>query len=102
MPDIALLAEAPFEEPWQAQAFALAVELNRLGHFTWSEWAAALAEAIATRPDRSYWESWLAALEALTLRGELTGAAALAERKAAWERAYHATPHGRPVVLASA
>jgi len=29
-----------FAEPWQAQAFALAVKLSEQGHFTWKEWAA--------------------------------------------------------------
>ena len=32
-----------FAEPWQAQAFALAVKLSEQGHFTWKEWAGALA-----------------------------------------------------------
>ena len=32
-----------FAEPWQAQAFALAVTLSEQGHFTWKEWAGALA-----------------------------------------------------------
>jgi hypothetical protein len=32
-----------FAEPWEAQAFALAVRLSEQGHFTWKEWAAALA-----------------------------------------------------------
>ena len=32
-----------FTEPWQAQAFALAVKLSEQGHFTWKEWATALA-----------------------------------------------------------
>jgi hypothetical protein len=33
---------AVFAEPWQAQAFALAVRLCEQGHLTWKEWAAAL------------------------------------------------------------
>ena len=32
--------EPVFAEPWQAQAFALAVRLSADGHFTWKEWAA--------------------------------------------------------------
>jgi hypothetical protein len=32
--------EPVFAEPWQAQAFALAVELSAKGHFTWKEWEA--------------------------------------------------------------
>jgi hypothetical protein len=35
--------EPVFAEPWQAQAFALAVKLSEQGCFTWKEWAAALA-----------------------------------------------------------
>ena len=35
-----------FAEPWQAQAFALAVRLSAQGYFTWKEWAAALAEEL--------------------------------------------------------
>jgi hypothetical protein len=39
-----------FAEPWQAQAFALAVKLSEQGHFTWTEWAAALATSDTRRP----------------------------------------------------
>ena len=35
-----------FREPWQAQAFAMALALHERGLFTWSEWAAALAAEI--------------------------------------------------------
>src|SRR5262249_31606526 len=41
-----------FAEPWQAQAFALAVKLSELGHFTWKEWAAALAAELKAAADR--------------------------------------------------
>ena len=41
-----------FAEPWQAQAFALAVELSAQGHFTWKEWAAALADELRAAADR--------------------------------------------------
>jgi len=59
-----------FREPWEAQAFALAVALNERGLFTWSEWAAALGEEIkraqaAGDPDlgNTYYRHWLVALE---------------------------------------
>ncbi|MSE24786.1 nitrile hydratase subunit beta, partial [Lactobacillus curvatus] len=29
-----------FNEPWEAQAFALTLALHRRGVFTWDEWAA--------------------------------------------------------------
>ncbi len=35
--------ERVFAEPWEAQAFALAVALNERGLFTWPEWASAFA-----------------------------------------------------------
>jgi cobaltochelatase CobN len=41
-----------FAEPWQGQAFGLAVRLSEEGHFTWKEWAAALAEELKAVADR--------------------------------------------------
>ena len=53
-----------FEEPWQAQAFALAVHLSETGHFSWHEWSTALGEEIQAaeaRGDRhpNYYQHWL-------------------------------------------
>jgi nitrile hydratase accessory protein len=98
-----------FAEPWQAQAFALAVKLSEQGHFTWREWAAALADELQAAADRGepddgshYYEHWLAALERLVTEKGLTDRPALAERKEAWTQAYRHTPHGKPVELAAA
>ncbi len=99
-PPEAPLPQSPFEEPWQAQAFALTLELHQRGAFSWSEWAAALADAIAAAPDAPYYESWLAALEGLARAKNLTDGAELSRRKYAWEAAYLTTPHGKPVELA--
>jgi nitrile hydratase accessory protein len=95
-----------FAEPWQAQAFALAVKLSEQGHFTWKEWAAALAnelQAAARRgePDDGsrYYEHWLAALETLVTAKGLADPTALRTRKEAWAAAYRNTPHGQPVEL---
>ena len=38
--------EVVFAEPWQAQAFALALQLHEQRAFTWTEWAAALSERL--------------------------------------------------------
>jgi nitrile hydratase accessory protein len=98
-----------FAEPWQAQAFALAVRLSEEGHFTWKEWAAALADELKAAADRGepddgsrYYHHWLAALERLVIAKHLTDGAALLTRKEAWADAYRHTPHGKPVELAAA
>jgi hypothetical protein len=47
LPQIPCDARGPvFAEPWEAQAFALAVQLSGQGHFTWTEWAAALSDEL--------------------------------------------------------
>ena len=95
-----------FAEPWQAQAFALAVKLSELGHFTWNEWAATLADELSAdaargEPDDGsrYYHCWLAALEHLVVAKELTDPATLFARKEAWADAFRHTPHGMPVEL---
>jgi nitrile hydratase accessory protein len=92
-----------FAEPWQAQAFALAVALNERGLFTWSEWAAELSKQVAD-PDAAadgsdYYEHWLAALEALITAKGVAGREAIDALSDAWRRAAQATPHGQPIRL---
>ncbi len=95
-----------FAEPWQAQAFAMAVQLSAEGHFTWMEWTTALGEQLQAAADRGepddgsrYFEHWLAALEQLVTDKKMTDLTALSERKEAWADAYRHTPHGQPVEL---
>jgi nitrile hydratase accessory protein len=92
-----------FAEPWQAQAFALAVKLSEQGHFAWKEWAATLAEEIRAASSRGesddgsrYYHYWLAALERLVAAKRLSDPAAMLARKEAWAEAYRRTPHGKP------
>ena len=99
--------EPVFAEPWQAQAFALTVKLSEQGHFTWKEWAAALANELTEAASRGgpddgshYYDHWLAALEQLATVKGLVDSAALATRKEALADAYRSTPHGVPVKLA--
>jgi nitrile hydratase accessory protein len=97
-----------FAEPWEAQAFALAVKLSEQGYFTWKEWSAALADEIKAASSRGepddgshYYHQWLAALERLLTAKGLADPAALLARKEAWAEAYRRTPHGKPVQLTS-
>ena len=95
-------ADGPvFAEPWEAQAFAMAVQLHRQGAFTWTEWAAALSEELQGSEDdgTAYYHHWLNALERLVTDKGLTDAHALHQTKHAWKDAYRRTPHGKPVEL---
>jgi nitrile hydratase accessory protein len=91
--------EKVFAEPWEAQAFALAVKLSEQGYFTWKEWSQALADEIKAAPDQGYYRNWLRALERLVTAKGLTTPDAIETRKEAWADAYRHTPHGKPVVL---
>ena len=110
LPGLPRDADGPvFAEPWQAQAFALTVQLCRAGYFSWREWADTLAAVLrepaarGTPDDGSrYYDNWLVALERLCAAKGLADAAALDLRTVAWADAYRRTPHGRPVELAGA
>lgn len=98
------LAESPvFTEPWQAQAFALVVALHERGLFGWSEWTEVLGRQVGTAnaaaDGSDYYRHWLAALEHLLASKGIAGQADIDAVAAAWERAAHATPHGRPILL---
>jgi nitrile hydratase accessory protein len=105
-----------FEEPWQAQAFAMTLVLHERGLFTWSEWVSTLAAEIAgantdgevahhgTAVDAddygsAYYRHWLAAIERLVVDKGAATLVHLGARRDAWDRAAHATPHGQPILL---
>ena len=82
------------------------MRLSAQGHFTWKEWADALAAELAAAAERGeaddgseYYIHWLAALEKLVTAKGLADDASLYERKEAWADAYRHTPHGKPVAL---
>lgn len=98
--------EPVFHEPWQAQAFALAVSLIESGKISWNEWAETLGDEISRAADHgiaddgtAYYELWLRALERLVTQTGLLDSAHLSGLKEAWRQAYHDTPHGQPVQL---
>ena len=95
-----------FREPWEAQAFAMALALHARGLFTWKEWALALGEEIkraqvAGDPDtgETYYRHWLATLEHMVALKGVTDHATLTRYHDAWDRAADRTPHGTPIEL---
>jgi nitrile hydratase accessory protein len=107
LPGIPHDAEGPvFREPWEAQAFSMAVALHERGVFTWPEWAATLADEIkrahaAGDPDtgETYYQHWLAALERLVAEKGIASRDTLTRYRDAWDRAADRTPHGKPIEL---
>jgi nitrile hydratase accessory protein len=107
VPNIPCDAEGPvFREPWEAQAFAMALALHERGVFTWNEWAETLSGEIkraqaAGDPDtgETYYRHWLAALERLVASKGVTTSETLHRYRNAWDHAADRTPHGMPIVL---
>ncbi len=94
--------EAAFDEPWQAQLFALTVALNEAGQFTWAEWAEVFGPKVQDTEAADYWQVWSDALvELLDARG-LAGAPEVRALTQRWQAAAHATPHGQPIALSAA
>ena len=107
VPGIPHDAEGPvFREPWEAQAFAMALALNERGLFAWPEWAATLADEIkraqaAGDPDtgETYYRHWLHALERIVTEKGIATGDTLHRYRDAWDHAADRTPHGAPIEL---
>jgi nitrile hydratase accessory protein len=95
-----------FREPWEAQAFAMALVLHERGLFTWTEWAATLADQIKRAQAAgdadlgvTYYRHWLATLETLVDHKGVASTATLDRYRHAWDHAADRTPHGSPIIL---
>jgi nitrile hydratase accessory protein len=107
VPSIPCDAEGPvFREPWEAQAFAMALMLHERGLFAWPEWAATLGDEIkraqaAGDPDtgETYYCHWLNALERLVAEKGVATRDTLHRYRDAWDHAADRTPHGQPIEL---
>ena len=111
--DLSLLKGLPveddspvFREPWEAQAFGMALALYERGLFTWDEWAQALsAQILAAQaqgdPDlgNTYYCHWLAAIEALVSVKGVSSPEELGRYQQAWHHAADRVPHGQPIEL---
>lgn len=111
--DLSLLKGLPieednpvFREPWEAQAFGMALALYERGLFTWDEWAKALSAQISAAqalgdPDlgNTYYHHWLATIEALVSAKGVSSPEELGRYQQAWGHAADRVPHGQPVEL---
>jgi nitrile hydratase accessory protein len=95
-----------FREPWEAQAFAMALSLHARGLFTWNEWANTLGDEIKRAqasgdPDtgETYYRHWLATLERLVADKGIATSDTMHRYRDAWDHAADRTPHGSPIEL---
>ena len=95
-----------FDEPWQAEAYALVQVLIEAGRISPQDWAIAFGGALrlaaaAGEPDNSdtYYAALSRALEHLLVAGGDLSGAEVGQRVDAWRTAYQRTPHGMPVRL---
>jgi len=77
-------AARQFNAPWEAQVFAMVVQLGDRGFFSWTEWADTLGGVIrdakaAGDPDLgdTYYEHWIRALERILRARGLADEAAI-------------------------
>lgn len=95
-----------FEEPWQAEALAMADTLVQSGLFSATAWSESLGAVLAAASDsglpdtqETYYGCVLTALETLVSANSDIDKNAMIETREAWEAAYLSTPHGQPVSL---
>ena len=95
-----------FDEPWQAQALAMADSLVQNEMFGADAWSDALGQALkiaaasgnADTQD-TYYACVLLALEKLVANHSVIDQKAMIGKRKNWEEAYLSTPHGQPVRL---
>ena len=95
-----------FDEPWQAQALALADTLVKQGMFSATSWSETLGKMLQKAQDSkqadnamTYYKAVLAALEELVAGNSQVKHEDMQNMRKDWEAAYLSTPHGQPVEL---
>ena len=98
--------DAVFDEPWQAEALAIADSLVQQGMFSASTWSETLGKALrvaeadgAIDNQETYYNCVISALEKLIADNSEIDQKAMLNKRQEWEQAYLSTPHGKPVRL---
>jgi nitrile hydratase accessory protein len=107
LPSIPRDDEGPvFNEPWQAEVFAMTLSLYEKGVFSWPEWADQLTQSIQSAQNKgdrdlgdTYYSHWLDALENIVVSKGIGAAEQLSELYSEWETAANTTPHGQAIAL---
>ena len=94
-----------FSEPWQAELFAITLNLHEKGLFNWASWTEKLGGSLKRDKNTSkddlehYFLSWLSALEETLLEKKVTELTKIVTIEKAWKDAISKTPHGKKVEI---
>ena len=95
-----------FNEPWQAEAYALVQVLIETGRISSSQWAKAFGAALREAADKAqpdngetYYVVLSETLHRVLVAGGRVQDVEVRQRIDDWRTAYHRTPHGKPVKL---
>ena len=95
-----------FDEPWQAEAYALVQVLIETGRISSSQWAKAFGAALREAADQgepdsgdTYYTTLFETLQRVLVAGGRMQDAEIRQRIDDWRAAYRRTPHGKPVRL---
>jgi len=105
LPDNLLDQNMPaFDEPWQAQSYAMTQVLIENGLMTPKSWASAFGAAIRARlasGAEDTTETYFAAIGDALMNELGLERSEVDQTMNNWRTAYETTPHGKPVVLAN-
>ena len=96
-----------FSEPWQAELFAITLNLHEKGLFNWDSWTKKLGGSLKRDKNKSkddlehYFLNWLSALEETLLEKKVTELTKIMTIEKAWRDAISKTPHGKKVEISS-
>ena len=94
-----------FAEPWQAELFAITLNLHEKGLFNWDSWTKKLGGSLKRVKNKSkddledYFLNWLSALEETLLEKKVTELKKIVTIEKAWRDAISKTPHGKKVEI---
>jgi len=94
-----------FSEPWQAELFAITLNLYQRGIFDWDDWTECLGRNLEIKKNKgkddlaNYFSSWLHALEEKLLEKKVTELKNIKNIENAWRDAFSKTPHGKKVEI---
>ncbi len=94
-----------FSEPWQAELFAITLNLCQRGIFEWDDWTECLGRSLKRGKKKhkddlvNYFTNWIYALEEKLIEKKVAELKKIKNIENAWRDAISKTPHGKKVEI---